>query len=260
MKTTFIEDGYIEDVIAPDHYYGCVIRKDVVQQDRDWRPYLGAGERQSTPTVETYNCTAFATHNAQEAYMKRVYGIDVNWSDRYLGARAGTGTGGNSPHTVAEVQRKYAGCIPEGAFAFGDNIQSIDDYYSGILWAHKLLGARHVLRWDMQHEWVLNGNETNWQDILYDALLFSPVGIAVQAWTEDGGTYVRTGSDTHWTTLVGARKGRYLVVADSYEPFIKKLDWNYGFTRAKQYIIKPRDYIGPQTVLRVGQGLTGLYA
>lgn len=260
MQTTFINDGYIEDVISPDHYLAGTLSKEVIQKDRDWRPYLGSHERQGRANLETYNCTAFGMHNAQEAYMKRVHGLKVNWSDRYLGARAGTGPGGNSPHTVAEVQRKYAGCIPEGAFAFGDNIQSIDDYYSGVLWAHKLLGARHVLAWDMKHEWVLNGNETNWQDALYDALLFSPVGIAVQAWTEDNDRYVRTGHDTHWATLVGARKGHYWVVADSYEPFIKKLAWGYGFSRAKQYIITPRDYVGPQTILRLGQGLTGLYA
>lgn len=72
--------------------------------------------------------------------------------------------------------------------------------------------------------------------------------------------YVRDGHDTHWATLVGARKGRYWLVADSYAPFIKELAWDYYFSRAKQYIIKPRDPVNLQTLVRVGQGITGLYA
>jgi hypothetical protein len=185
-----------------------------------------------------------------------VYGKEVNFSDRYLGARAGTSPiNGNSPHKVAEVQRNYAGFIPEDMFPFSSDIQTGTDYYKGVTFAHKLAGAKGLIEWESRHEWALDGTETNWQDKLYDALTFSPIGIAVDAWHKEGEHYYRMNeNDGHWCDLVFAVKGMYWVVFDSYPPYIKKLEWNFGFTRAKRYQIFPREDFSLQFYTRLGLG------
>jgi len=263
MIETLLNDGYIEDEIESNHYLFGALTKEVLQADRDWRPFIPEGEPQSRQRIETNNCTAFGTLNAQEGYMKRKYNLALNFSDRYLGICSGTNGKGNSPHYVAEVERKYAGFIPENVMGFGEEIKSVSDYYDGLVWGHKLLGVKNLMKWDIGHEWALNGNETNWQEALYDALLYSPVGIAVRAWSKDKDTYVRSGdNDNHWTTLVYAKKTRHSYqwwVADSYSPYYKVLESNYGFTRAKNYVIKPREDFGIEFYSRIGRGLLGAY-
>ena len=247
--------GYIEDAILPDHYLGGALPFEVLQEDRDWRPFIPEGERQRNTHLDTNNCTAFGTLNAQEGYMRRRYSFDVNFSDRYLGSRAGTSGPGNSPHTVIEAQRNFAGMVPEQILPFSSRIQSQREYFDGVTFSHKLMGLQWLHQWEIQHEWALNGKETNWQDQLYDALQFSPIGIAVRAWSNDGERYVRTGDDNHWCTLVYAKKNDYWMIADSYSPFYKKLDWNFGFTRAKRYRVIPREDFSSQFYLRAVIGL-----
>lgn len=248
--------GYIEDEIQDDHYLSGSIKKEILQPDRDWTSFLPKDEVQRKRKIETSNCTAFGTLNAEEIYLKRKYGITMNGSDRYLGICAGTTINGNSPHKVAEVQRNYAGIVPENVCSFNNSIKTADDYYRGLVWGHKLLGVKWLWGWEIQHEWVLNGSETNWQEQLYDALQYGPLGIAVDAWRKEGNRYVRRrNTDNHWTSLVGAKKGSYWLVYDSYEEHLKKLNWDYGFTRAKQYVIFPREDYPLQFFLRIGMGL-----
>lgn len=255
VKTKRIADGYVEDIIAPDHFLGGSLPQEVLQKNRDWRPFMPDGERQSRNGVETNNCTAFGTLSAQEAYMRRKYNFNVNWSDRYLGERAGTRGAGNSPHTVVESQRTYAGMVPEEVLPFSDRIQSQEDYFSGVEFRHKLMGLHWLNEWEVQHEWVLNGTETNWQDQIYDALQYSPIGIAVQAWSRNGDRYVRTGHDTHWCVLVGAKKKDHWLIYDSYAPFFKELDWDFKFFRAKRYRIIPREDFSTKFYVRAVAGL-----
>lgn len=255
MKYEHITDGYIEDVITEDHYTYGALSTARQFKDRNWIAYLPSEEYQKVRRIETSNCTAFGTLNAFEGYMRRVYGHEYNYSDRYLGSRAGTTSAGNSPHKVIETLRNYAGCISEAELPFSDDVQNVDDYYGGVTFSHKLSGVKWLRDWEVKHEWVLTGQETNWQDQLYDSLLFSPIGIAVNAWHEDNGMYVRKNKDNHWTDLVYAVKGHYWVVWDSYAPFLKKLDWNYGFTRAKRYEVFPREDYSLQFYARLGLGL-----
>lgn len=255
IRTEVLSDGYIEDNIAEDHYLGGTLPIEVLQKDRDWRSFMPEGERQKRNGVETNNCTAFGTLSAQEGYMRRKYNFNVNWSDRYLGARAGTKGAGNSPHTVVETQRTFAGMIPEEVLPFSDRISSQSEYFDGVEFRHKLMGLHWLNEWEVQHEWVFDHRETNWRDQLYDSLQFSPIGIAVQAWSMDGDRYVRTGGDTHWCTLVYAKKNDHWLIYDSYAPFYKKLSWDFGFTRAKRYRMIPREDFSSQFYIRAVVGL-----
>jgi len=257
--TTHIHDGYIEDVISERDYLNGTLEPTILVPDRNWRTYIPEGERQQKNSIETNNCTSFGTHNALEALVRCVTGKRVNFSDRYLGIRSGNTGSGNSPHKVIETLRKFAGTVPEKELPFTSNIKTIDDYYSGVSFAHRVAGVKWLMQYEVQHEWVLTGQETNWQDALYDTLQFSPIGIAVQAWGRDGEYYVRMGPDTHWCVLVGADKGKYWLVADSYAPYFKKLEWDFGFMRAKRYSITPRKSRGIKFYSRIGAGLLAMY-
>lgn len=247
--------GYIQDEIKKDHYLCGTLRLDILQKDRDWRPFLPAAERQNIGGFETSNCTGFGTNNAIETLIRRKFRTRANFSDRYLGICSGTSQAyGNSPHTVIETMRCFTGAIPESDLPF-----SPEHYYSGVTFAHKIAGAKWLMEYEIEHEWALDGTEPNWQDALFDALQFSPIGIAVPSWVKDGLLYVRSGEDMHWTLLVGAKKGECWIVADSYDPFVKRLAWDFGFTRAKTYAVKKREDFSLQFYQRVGRGVMGLY-
>ena len=249
-------NGYIRDEIQKDHWLGAI--GDIIVPDRDWRPYMGRLELQRRNGLETNGCTNFNTDHALEMLLKQK-GVTYNSSDRYSHIRTGTSQNGNTAQNVIETTRKYIGLIPEGTLGFTDDVDTWDEYKSGLLFGHKKLGAQFLSKWEINHSWVVDGSETNWQDAMYDALQFSPLGAAVQAWSEDQGMYVRRGQDTHWTVIVGAKKGSYWRVCDSYDPQLKKLEWNYYFDRVKQYSIKPRESYDIAFLLRVGQGLLGTF-
>lgn len=257
MKTIYslgLRHGYIEDEIHDTDYRFGTISRDIMQKNRNWLPFVPTGERQSSTNMETSNCTAFGTNNALETYMRCVYGQTSNFSDRYIGTRAGTTIAGNSPQTVIETIRNYSGQIDETLLPF-EETSPASVYYSGVTWNMRILGAQWLRQWEIRHEWVLDGSETNWQDVLYDSLFFSPVGIAVYAWECKNDIYERHGQDTHWACLVGAEKGKSWIVADSYAPYIKRLAWDFGFTRAKRYSVKPRTDFSTQFYIRLVLGI-----
>ena len=251
--------GYREDVIQEDHYVSGMIPAQVLQPGGQWLFNLPENEVQSRGDLETQNCTNYGTLSALEILCRRKYGITHNFSERYTGVLTGTTPEGNSPHKVIETIRKYTGVIPESDLPFTNSIKTWDQYYSGVTFGLKLKGISWLRDWEVQHEWVLNGEVDNWREALKEALKYSPVGIAVHAWHEEGGVFIRTGPDNHWCVLVGYMEGKYWIVYDSYDKHIKKLSWDYSFTRAKRYHIDKRAGYDAKFVVRALQGVIGAY-
>ena len=225
--------------ITPDQYtFGSQLQGTVLQPDGQWDAYLPTEEDQQKRGLETSNCTSFATLNCAEILFRRLYGRCENNSDRFLGIVAGTTEKGNSPQTVAEAFRRF-GAIPETELPFDESIKTSADYYSPkpIPGKYIALGDQWRRAYCLNHDWVLDGKEG--VDTLKDALRYSPLGIGVFAWyCNDNGIYERFKSyDNHWTCLVGYKEGEYWKVWDSYRPYIKKLDWNFGIKLAKRYSI-----------------------
>src|SRR3990167_3569556 len=77
----------------------------VLQEDSNWRAFLPLPEAQNLYT-ETMSCTVFATLNICEILIKRKYGLDVNFSDRWLAWAADISPNGADPQKVAETLRK----------------------------------------------------------------------------------------------------------------------------------------------------------
>lgn len=248
MITRDRNHGYIPDIIQREDYvFGARPTGKVLRPDRNWLTALPVFEQQSRGTLESMNCTNYSTINALETLLKAQHGITANYSERYTGVLTGTTEYGNSPHNVVEKMRRFTGMIPEERLPFNDSIKTWEQYYSGVGVSHMAEGIAWLWKWKITHEWVEEAG-------MKDALLFSPLGVAVQAWTKDGELYVRTGQDTHWCLIYGYRDKEYWLVYDTYDSMFKKLEWNYGFTRVKRYAITQRKAPAPKDI---GRMLTG---
>lgn len=253
--------GYIPSTIQADHYVlGGVgsLPKVVIKPDGQWLDLMPPYEAQNKG-FETYDCTGFATLNCVEALIKHI-GFDVNYSDRFMGIVAGTARlKGNDPHTVAEALRHY-GAVAEGVLPFNENIKNIDEFYSfkGNRDERSLrdAGIDWTWAWTFGHEWVFNGAIGNKQEIMKEALQYSPLGVSVNAWIKgNDGKFIKPprSFDNHWTMIVGYEDGEYWIVNDSYLNDglqTKYLDWNYDFGCAKRYHIEKNNVWHKPTFLQ----------
>jgi len=209
---------------------------------RDYRPYVPTKEIQRTEHLETMNCTNYGTLNGVETIHKVKYNEEVNYSERFLGVLSGTTRNGNSVHKVCETFRTN-GAIDEKLLPFSDNIRTWSQYYSPNPMTENLLkGGRIWLSNNVfQHKWLFAGQYVpslaQKEKILYDNLLFGPIGISVKAWKKRNGRYYKANNegDNHWCLLVFAEWGKYWVVYDSYDQVFKELEWDYNFGFAKLF-------------------------
>lgn len=250
--------GYIQDIIEPNHYLGGKLAPEILQPTGQWDAYLPAYEHQARNGVETSACTLFGTLNALEMIHKRKYGKEPNYCERYGSQVCGITKEGGSPHGVIETIRMYAGTIKESELPFSKDIDSWEEYNSGVTLMHRLKGLRWLMDYEVGHEWVLTGDGDT-ETLLKGALRMSPLGIAVQAWTEVDGIFVRNGADTHWCTLVGYKDKEYWTVFDSYDGGLKKLAWDFGFYRAKRYTLNKRKGYTAKAIMRALRGVANLY-
>lgn len=243
--------GFIPDVIDPSKHWvlggaQTKMKGTVLNPTANWIPYVPAGEAQSSGAFDAEDCTTMGTQNSIEA-LAGLLGYKVNYSKRALAIASGTTPQGNSPHTVAETIRTVLGELDEAQLPFDPTAQvwTWASYYSPnpLTKAMLTLGQKFWQQWDFSHEWVLDGTE----DLAIQAtklklaLQSSPVGIGVFAWEMGpNNLYIRNGNeDCHWVSLVNYKDGEYWEIFDSYDGFLKQLDWNFGFTQAKRYALVP---------------------
>jgi hypothetical protein len=228
--------GFIEpEKIKPEDYIFGTIQGNPIVPDGQWNEWLPDFECQLNDYLDTQNCTGFGSTNMIEVYLRKVFGINENYSDRAVGINAGTHPPGNNPHTVLESIRK-TGLVDEKELPF--DVDSIEKYYSPnplpselknkcVAWLDK-----YVLR----HEWVDGTTEA-----MIEALKYSPLGVGVYAWAIDDDTflYVRPKGrgDGHWCVIYGYEYGKFWKCFDSYDNSIKYLDWNFGFKWVKRIYI-----------------------
>jgi len=228
MKNT----GFIKPNIDHKQYVlgGLNVPFNVLKPDGDWRSdRRPIKEIQKNIHFDTFNCTSFNTLNQIEQYMYVRYGLEVNYSDRWLGIIAGTKPPGNDPHVVYEAIRKY-GLIDESMLPFTDEITTVEDYYSfkgGDEQACYKAGREWLEKFDFKHEWIFNPDMNIPLDEkinnIKEALKVSPLAMAVYAWECDHrDVYIRNGPDVHWTSCDAFTD--FLKVYDSYDPVDKDVE------------------------------------
>jgi hypothetical protein len=235
-----VPSNFIETPVFADEYIfgsNSKVVGTVLKDDGDWRNVTPKFEDQFKYGVESMSCTVYGTLNAEEMLLKEKFDISVDLSERFISTLAGTTKSGNSPHKVAETRRSR-GAIEETKLPFSMEITRWEEYYAPISDSLKKEGKKWLKQWDFQHDWVITRDTRKEEknELLADALKFSPVGVSVFGWADDQGVYVKAGNDNHWCVLVYGDKN-YWYVLDSYAPYIKKLNKNYDFGFAKRYSI-----------------------
>ena len=137
------------------------------------------------------------------------------------------------------------GIPPESMLPFNESITTWEEYadVNAITPQIDEAAKQFLQEWKINHDWVFKSEHIlkEKQERIMEALRYSPVGVSVFGWREnDSGFYWKypNDNDQHWTSCVGYEKGQYWIIADSYEPYIKKLVWDYNFGFAKRYFIE----------------------
>lgn len=243
--------GYIAEKIDPTKHWimgaaNSKMKGAPLNPSGDWSHFLPDAEPQSNGAFDAEDCTTMGTINSLETLLGFL-GYKVNYSKRANAIAAGTTPDGNSPHVVAETIRSVLGNVNESDLPFSLDIGTWNDYYSPKPLTADLIkkGQAFWQLWDFNHQWVLDGTETDPATQiakLKAALQISPLGVGVYAWQMGpDGKYIRPpgAADCHWVALVNFKDGEYWEIFDSYDGYLKQLDWNFGFTAAKQYSVIP---------------------
>jgi hypothetical protein len=163
--------GLIPD-ISPNIWLGGSIPYQVVNESGDWRPYAPPHERQKDP-IETMACVSFSLTNCLETQYK-FYGVDVNFSDRFLAKMSGTQLNGNTLERVADTARNI-GLVLESEWPNSPKAQTWAEYYKNIPDDVKAKARKQPF----QYEWVARTN--NFAESLKRELKQSPLQVTVYA-------------------------------------------------------------------------------
>ena len=233
--------GFIPPVKVPEDYtFGAANELGGIPlvPDGQWDSFLPVDEVQNLNEIEPYACVSFTINNCAEILQKQEFEQVENYSDKFLAAASGTGTRlGNDPKTVGQTFRDN-GCPKEYEYPFDSTVTTFDKFYTVIPQAIYRLALLFKDRFDFGYEWV--GAD---QQSMMAALPYSPLGVAVHAWTMDAdGFYIRPKGaiSTHFTVIYGYKRNEYWKCFDSYSNTHKKLRWDFGFEFAQRYTLHAR--------------------
>ncbi len=234
--------GFVKPSITNDNFvFGSALSlgQEILQHDGQWDDYLPAYEIQDDK-FETAACTIYGTENCIEILSKKLYDQEFNFSERYPYILAPIRPPGGDPHKVAECIRHF-GLVEQWDLPMTDTFEEfvLPDPMSDYLLKK---GKRWLEKNDFGHEWLFTSNpsqETR-TALFMQALRYSPLGVSVSAWYEDGGVYKDLNlPNNHWCSLYGWNaKGWKLF--DSYDHSLKILSFDHHVEYAKRYSLKPR--------------------
>lgn len=222
----FNEELELEHEHEDDYILGASsLPKVILVEDGDWRPFYPVLEVQSK-AFDTYSCVSFANNNITEMMHKRLYGEEINYSDRFLSVISNTRPGvGNSHKNVAE-SRRTKGSVTEDVYPFTDTM-SQSEFFQTIPQDIKNEG----LSWTLDYEY---GYEKVRRDEFDEALKLSPIQVAVDSRTNK--TNQVQGLD-HSVVLACKTNDKYIIF-DSYLNRFVEYDLDYPFSYGQRYHYK----------------------
>jgi len=247
MKHTIKDHGYRTPKIEQENYFRGALSKTVVNKTGDWRPFCPVYEPQFTG-FETNDCTIFGLENAIQIYMKGVFGLDVNYSERFVSnGMDRDNSEGLDPHLPMEWVRKN-GVIEQSLLPM---TQTLKEYQTPRPLPRFLLDIAEKWGYQLQHEYIFGNTPTIHiqRALLKEYLQYSPVPLSVTAWREQDGLFVDDGKgNTHWAVLVHIDENDVMYVYDSYDlivngistALIKKLHPDHHIEVAKRILLTPK--------------------
>jgi len=226
------------EITESDYQFGALAR-DVIQPDGNWEEYLPVYEKQAE-LYETSGCTSWGSLNQVECYMKKVFGFEPNYSDRFTYINARITLNGAPPSRAYESIRKQGvideSLLPTSKKYDGDLAPAT---YQDFIQPNPMLkgfldqGKKWVSQYSFKHEWVDS-------QYIEHALMYSPVAISVSAWIEEDGVYVSKFSNNHWCIAYKVEDG-HIWAFDSYDSSKKKLSKDHDIKYAKRIQITKID-------------------
>lgn len=242
-----INFGFIPDEIKPeDHQFGSAsadyASKEVLNDTGDWFSWLPVEEHQAF-TTETQGCVSFGTLNIIEILLRKQYGEQINFSDRFLAKVSGTTKNGNAPGKVGEYLRKL-GAPLQSKWDYTQDINTWEKFYEDIpAKVYEEARKDFLDKYEFKHYIVPPTKEA-----IKDALRFSPVGLSVAAWAKNSeGVYYQFGNDNHWTLCFNERQ--VYDIFDSYDDYTKEYSLDATPAIAKGYYIKKKESVGRKWTL-----------
>lgn len=193
----------------------------------NWETWLPVVEYQNNGGFDRMACVTYSDMNTLEILHKKVAGVELNFSDRYIAKLSGTTKFGNSVDIVFDAIRKY-GLVLESDWQ--DVNTNWDDYYKEVPAEVITKGQKFLDKWDIYREYVA----TYKKDLIFEALNYAPLQVIVRYDSGDG-LLNPTGKYNHAVTCFGAKYGEYWLIFDHYSQTVKKYAWEYEFGS----IIKP---------------------
>ncbi len=230
MPAEFKNYGLVnEQPLGDEELLGSNGLEEILQPNRDWTEFLPVKEYQGRPH-ETWNCTVFSLYNLLEIFGKRVYGIEINKSERFTGKCSGTvPRWGNTLRRSFEALPQF-GWVDEKDYPF--NSKTVEEYYKTIPPEVKQKGLESLKEVEFRRKLVSGGPPTPEQ--LWQALQFSPIRVTGRAWADPvNGVYQRIEGESNHAFVVfkGVYKKSFFIF-DTYDNVIKELAWDFFFGSA----------------------------
>lgn len=245
-----VSQNFLPEPIKDEHYVlgdGKLSASVLMPDGHGWGKYLPLGETQYKNGIDPQSCPAGGSLNCLEAignkkYNEHLKGYKIfqdDLSERALAILMGMDGHGGYPHDAAEKIRTI-GVLPEAFLPFDKTITDLKKYFSPKPLSYTLFKYCYswIKKYTFGHQWLFYGNEpvSYKQQAIKEGLKYSPVGVAGYAWSlHSDGKYYHDGPDVHWFIVFDYVEGEYWMAFDTYEPYIKKLDWQYNFGYAKGY-------------------------
>jgi hypothetical protein len=254
LKNGLILETKIETDLRGDYELGA-LPKVVLKEDCQYEEFLSTGELQRREDRDKMACVSFSVDNNIEIIINyllwlekqgratqnqidilnvyRAFSLikdgEANFSDRYIAKLSGTSIRGNSMQVVANTIRHY-GFIPEDKWPY---VNDWDEYYKPVPQELIKLGQQFAEYIDISYEWV-NPDQFN------DTKKFGPIQTAVCAnsqWYGEGVIPRNEGQLNHAVVNTGFLNLQYDKIGDSYDPFKKKVAWDFNLGRGLLFTI-----------------------
>lgn len=211
--------------------------KVILESTKNWYNYLPLYERQYFTLGDSYGCSVFGTLNALETILKKMYGKDFNFSERFNYNLINLKPPGADPKEVAQSIRDY-GVIDQRELSYVDNFSQ---FASPRPMTRDLIEKGHewLNEFDFGYEWVFESLHDKSERLkrMRECLSYSPLGISVDGWTQnDKGEFISThNTNNHW--CVGFRIDEFdrVWVFDTYDQSIKILSADHDIQFCMRY-------------------------